>query len=70
MSPALPPLARNDPGACVVRYGMARRTSGQDELQYVEEKILQNFSNYSAWHFRTILLHQMYCGTGTADDGY
>ncbi|EFJ47256.1 hypothetical protein VOLCADRAFT_117940 [Volvox carteri f. nagariensis] len=44
-----------------------RRTS-QDELQYVEDKILQNFSNYSAWHFRTILLHQMYC-SGPAGSG-
>lgn len=38
----------------------------QDELGYVEEKIIQNFSNYSAWHFRTMLLHQIYGTPGQA----
>ncbi|PNG98975.1 hypothetical protein TSOC_015254 [Tetrabaena socialis] len=43
---------------------LAADWTGEEELQYVEDKVVQNFSNYSAWHFRTILLHQIHGGGG------
>eukprot|EP01138_Halocafeteria_seosinensis_P013978 gb/GECG01014273.1/.p1 GENE.gb/GECG01014273.1/~~gb/GECG01014273.1/.p1 ORF type:complete len:429 (+),score=73.06 gb/GECG01014273.1/:1-1287(+) len=37
----------------VVKVG---NISLEDELQFTEDKIKSNFSNYSAWHYRAILL--------------
>jgi geranylgeranyl transferase type-2 subunit alpha len=33
----------------------------QDELAYAGARVAADFSNYSAWHYRTILLHKLYC---------
>jgi hypothetical protein len=33
----------------------------EDELAYAGARIAADFSNYSAWHYRTILLHKLYC---------
>lgn len=32
----------------------------EDELAYAGGRIADDFSNYSAWHYRTILLHKLY----------
>ena len=34
--------------------------STEEELRYTTELIAQDFSNYSAWHYRTILLPKLY----------
>lgn len=34
--------------------------SAQDEVAYAKELINNNFSNYSAWHARTTLLHAVH----------
>ncbi|XP_011203903.2 geranylgeranyl transferase type-2 subunit alpha [Bactrocera dorsalis] len=42
------------------------RTSKQNELDFCTEKIKANFSNYSSWHHRSLLLPQLYPYEGDA----
>jgi len=57
-------------GGGVCRY-VAQRAGRhlEDELAFTTHKIEQNFSNYSAWHYRTSLLpllHQPAAAAATA----
>jgi geranylgeranyl transferase type-2 subunit alpha len=35
----------------------------ENELKFVRDKINQNFSNYSAWHYRTVVISKMFADT-------
>lgn len=43
-------------------------TSAQSELDFTRKKIEDNFSNYSAWHYRTKLLERLWAENGWEDD--
>ncbi len=44
-------------------------TPAARELAYAEHKINQNFSNYSAWHARTVLLPELHSGGEGGGEG-
>lgn len=42
-------------------------TTAQAELDFTRKKIEDNFSNYSAWHYRTKLLERLWSEKGWVD---
>ncbi|CAH2066826.1 unnamed protein product, partial [Iphiclides podalirius] len=48
------------PGTIVEFVVSQCKSSLQDEFDYTTEKLLDNFSNYSAWHYRSKMLLQLY----------